>query len=396
MKMREPRHYLSYVREELIADWKLKAVVISEKAKSKKGVRFLKDTEKAKRKLKALSGTCKKVWPWAYQLGRTPTARSLRKHDVLWIVARIEGMDMDWPPALVARMELCEDAQCGPKEDKTSNMLSFPFHYGVSVFSLPDKGDFFPANDATRVLLDTKYKTELKNKPQLANGRQTLKAHSEAWRKASQTGFQSLRKIKNPILLENFAKQLKTRNVFVSYNWDDHLEEGEKHRCIRNLVEELIVRRQIGVWLDTLTLPPSKHTAEELRGKVVSRQLLTPQQRLEKKNRREVIKRLLSTPLREAPLLVAHITKFYGRSSKDKPRRRGFTLIEWNTAGHVLAWIHDNSCYKNRLKKRTKPVYCLPSKKHSITDVAGEIERILNNVADQRRKEGRCLHHSRT
>jgi hypothetical protein len=112
---REPRHYLSYVREELIGMWKVQAVgetVASHAQRDKKSEEWI---SRALRKREALRGNhAEAVWPWAFQLGRTPAAKSLKAGYTLWIVTRPSGLGQQWPPALVARMTLAEDVQRGP------------------------------------------------------------------------------------------------------------------------------------------------------------------------------------------------------------------------------------------------------------------------------------------
>jgi len=76
---REPRHYLSYVREELIGMWKVQAVgetVASHAQRDKKSEEWI---SRALRKREALRGNhAEAVWPWAFQLGRTPAHQVLK------------------------------------------------------------------------------------------------------------------------------------------------------------------------------------------------------------------------------------------------------------------------------------------------------------------------------
>jgi len=355
------RNYLSYVREDLIALWKVHAVL------GEPGRTEPLSPERAEwtRRAQLLHASLRDrpdagVWPWAFQLGRTRTAASLEKGDVIWVVARLGGLGRRWPPALVARMTLAEDAWVGPAQRCDRKDLPFPYHFGVAVLARSGGGRFFPANDATRALIECRYQTPPQIVPDLISLPDTADAHVAAWAAASGNAFRSLRRLLDPAPLERLVERLRTHSVFLSYRWADHPEGSVERAGLRDLAEALMVRERVGVWLDALTLPPSRHDRE---------------------HRRAVIEQLLLTPLRETPLLVAHVTTDYGGPSAELgPDRPGYTLLEWCTAKRVLAWEHLPSRHANRLGQRGEPCHRCPST-DPIDRVARDIDDCLSTSA---------------
>ena len=363
--MNAPRHYLSYVKPRLIADWKVEAVIGDSEFQRVPSEHRLAGRKRAEQKRQGLLGaTVPRVWPWAFQLGATPAAKSLKRDDVVWVVARLRGLGVEWPPALVACLELAEDARFDEADWSMRKKLPFPFHFGVQLFTRPGGGRFFAANDATEALLTAGYKTELRNAPDPDRLARCRDAHIAAWRTVSKTGFGSLRRICDPAPLQQLAKRLDNCSTFISYSWTDYEDRrgrsgGMESAPLRELVEELMVKRGIGVWLDQLTLPTSGSTTTKSRN---------------------VIEQLLRTPLREIPLVVACITEHYGGPSTDRPEQEGYTLWEWKNARQILSWEREGSHYEHLLNTKTKP-NVVPSTTSTPADVANDVARLLHSAS---------------
>jgi hypothetical protein len=148
----------------------------------------------------------------------------------------------------------------------------------------------------------------------------------------------------------------------MSYRWNDHAEGSKERNRVRNLVSNLMVKKQTGVWLDNLTLPASN---------------------IDKQQSDAIIEKLLRGPLQSTPLLVAHITTNYGGPSADLgPCEPGYTLLEWRQAKKVFAWKESRSRYANLLKDGVKPCHTSPPK-HSLTKVARAITDSLGRPANR-------------
>ena len=331
MGARNPRHYLSYVREDLIASWKTQALMPESKLHHPSIKLRLDWLEKANHKRSELLGEqSERVWPWAFQLGRTLTAKSMKKGDVLWIVSRLSGLDREWPPSLIARLELAEDAWVSPATESEQKELPFPYHFGVALFTRPENGRFYAVNDATCALLETKYQTPLQPHPCTSDLPNKIENHVAAWDAASKGRFRSLRRLVNPDPLEALGEHLCTHSVFLSYRRGDHPEGSPERNKLGNLAERLIINNRTGVWFDILALPPSKHDHDHRRG---------------------VLKMILDTPLQEMPLFIARITYEYGGPSADFPKLDGYTLLEWQARRRSIVWKHSPSRHEARLRE---------------------------------------------
>jgi hypothetical protein len=280
----------------------------------------------------------------------------MKQGDVLWVVSRLSALDRSWPPALVARLDLAEDAWVGPTKRVERKGLPFPYRFGVSLFTHPDGGKFYAANDATRALLDCEYQTPLEPHTSTDDLPCTLGDHVAAWKAASRKGFQSLRRFKDPTALEEFAEHLQTHSVFLSYRWIDHPEHSADREQLAKLTEHLMIDHEVGVWFDGLALPPSKHTPEQRRG---------------------VLEMLLGTPLRETPLLVARITPEYGGPSAELTEG-SYTLLEWQAARCRFSWRHSPSRYGERLRQFASNTDHR-STDESASSVAEDIRGVLDN-----------------
>ena len=356
MTDREPQHYLSYVRENLIASWKAHAVLGERRILQRGSTRWKEWTERAEDKQSSLRDERNdKVWPWAFQLGGTPAAKSMKKNDVLWVVARLSGLGRKWPPALVARMTLAEDAWIGPPRKCDRRDLPFPYHFGVALFTRERDGVFFPANDATTALLGS-----LSEKGDEREPAQTAEAHLKAWNDKTHTGFASLRRIHDPGPLKTFTDRLRTHSIFLSYRWNDHAESSRARADLRDLAEMLMVKRRVGVWLDNLSLPAS---------------------RIDQELRRAVIEQLLRSPLRETPLLVAHVTRDYGGPSADLAAGEpGYTLQEWRQARKVFVWENATSKHADLLREGVVPCGRCEST-DPLAKVAKDIDACLDELS---------------
>ncbi|MCK7510600.1 MAG: hypothetical protein MZV70_45440 [Desulfobacterales bacterium] len=146
------------MREDLIASWKVHAVLGERARIDGAGPRRAQWTRRARRKHASLQGL-RRHRGVALGLPAGPDARralARRGRRDLDRCAR-DGLGREWPPALVARMTLAEAAWLGPARRSARRDLPFPFHFGVAAFARSDEGRFFPANDATPALLACGY-----------------------------------------------------------------------------------------------------------------------------------------------------------------------------------------------------------------------------------------------
>lgn len=356
-RSRGPRHYLSYVREDLIGLWKAQAVSESAASGRNRNAQNARWNLRALEKRKALlGGQAETVWPWAFQLGGTPAARSLRKGDTLWIVTRPTGLDREWPPTLVARMTLAENAHLGPADRQARKNLPFPFHFGVTMFAKPDDGHFLPANDATIPLLETGFASPLKNRPVPDEIPATREDHSRAWAAMARSGFQSLRRIDDATALQAFFKRLLGHSVFVSYRWLDHEPGTAEFEHLCEVTEDLMIGGKMGVWLDRLTLPFSKHDSEE---------------------RRKVIEKLLASPVRDTTVLLARITRNYAGLSSSGNKKERYTLLEWQQAPQIVRWNREPCENEEHLLKTGKTPLATFSRDERNAGVAEKLEQLF-------------------
>lgn len=353
-----PSHYLAFVQQRRLSSWMIRAVrpalATADDCEERRRYAQKAQADRDRLRERGLSG----VWPWAYAAGDTPVAAKVKAGDVLWVFGKIAAFGRDWPPSLVARMEIAETHE-GPAEwrkwrdekDKGKHP-GFPFADAHRFYAREKGSRFYPYNNAVPTLLGLRFRNsrgiwDLTAPEGVVTS--TLDGALEAWDRASKTQrrskrpvsrFQSLRRIEEATVpeLERYAAGVDRHSVFVSYRWADHDPSTGRGRAaldrLGRLVESLVEHR-FGVWMDRLTLPES---------------------RLKNRQGEDVLTRILAGGTSRTSLLLALVTTQYGGPSG--PTRQGdivhpgFTAREWEHAsGERVRWELAATAFEHELDR---------------------------------------------
>jgi len=145
----------------------------------------------------------------------------------------------------------------------------------------------------------------------------------------------------------------------------DHENHTAEFANLCGLVEHMLVSAGMGVWLDRLTLPASRYGAAE---------------------RRKVIKKLLRTPARDTPVLLALITRNYvGLSGSGKKNQR-YTLLEWEQASRVVRRNREPCDNERFLSQPGERLTVELARDAPVADVIAEVKGICSSqLASSRR-----------
>jgi hypothetical protein len=304
----------------------------------------------------------------------------VRAGDVLWVFGRMRALGRDWPPSLVARMQIAE-THPGPRgweewkrHAGDGTRPGFPFADAHRFYASATGSRFYPYGNAVPALLALGYgggraPTELLTSAD--DDVLTIDGARRAWRRASLTEegvtrFRSLRRIHDTSIghLDGFAASIDVHSAFVSYRWaEGRGERSDAARADELLADlaERLVEDGLAIWLDRLLLPPSP---------------------LQRRRGDPVLSRILADGITRARLLVAVVTARYGGPSRrDAPGarsavRRGYTALEWAGAADVprVRWDLEPCEFEHELSGRADVRL---TARHAAGDVARTARQLL-------------------
>ena len=222
----------------------------------------------------------------------------LKAGDVLWVVSSL--LPQGWPPELVARLEVTQQAPKGHPSLEVSSWLQEKFDRKYLAVGDPDASWFYGHNDASAALLNTVFAgPDGPFRPGDGRG---------PW----QSRYGSL--LRWPVLIaEGGATALQALadssscSVFLSYKWCDHASRPDFIFAFAHA----LARQGVMTWLDHLALPDSTALDEIVQDAVD-------------------LRRLLEYGYKRCKAIVAVGTENYGKQSKDSDEN--WTLREWEGA----------------------------------------------------------------
>jgi hypothetical protein len=291
-----PNHYVTYVQQSRITSWKDLALQTG------------------------------RVWPWVYGFDNDELASRLSKGSKLWIIGALNiaignRNVRKLPPMLVARIVVDHVDDHGRADENRA----FPKNNRFAAYARRRGSHFFPANDATAVLLDANFGPAgrtwcLRDKVPKRAPRETPMQRAALWRRHCAGRFQTARQLHPPegsklaIDLDQHATESLANAVFVSYRHVDHRD----HWALPIDLMQALIENGLAPWIDRVALPSSRALSE------VTKEAKT-------------LRKLLNHGLRNSKALLAVVSDTYG--GKSRAKNTSWTTEEWERAPRRFAWM---------------------------------------------------------